>query len=257
MLHIENLSKIYKTGKEEVTGIKDINIQLPDSGLMFIMGKSGSGKTTLMNVLTGLDDHTGGFVTFNGTVLTDYTEKQWDNFRNKSVGIVFQNINLMEDLSIRENLALPLKILDVEEAQIDAEVDRVLSYVGLDGYGERRVFELSAGEKQRIAIARAIIKRPNMIVADEITGNLDSANAEMIFQLLNQISKKILVIAISHDKFAAGKYGDQIIMMSKGEIISQYSNQNSKKISIKKCSVSLKSPENKYPRIFSSKVSTN
>lgn len=231
MFILENLTKIYSTQNGNVAGIENFNLELPDKGLIFVMGESGSGKTTLMNVLAGLDEETSGKILFNDEVVTNYNEKQWDIFRNRYIGIVFQNFNLIDDMNVFDNLALPLKILKTDKNQISNEVERVLEYVGLSKYEKRKVYELSAGQKQRIAIARAIIKNPDIILADEVTGNLDPNNSKEIFDLLDKISKRCLVIAITHDKASAYQYGDRIITIADALLVSDEDNRKAKEIS--------------------------
>lgn len=240
MFKIENLSRIYHTKNDGIAGIQNFSMTLPDKGLVFVMGKSGSGKTTLMNVLAGLDDKTSGTVLLNDEIITDYSEKQWDHFRNKYMGIVFQSFNLIEDMNVYDNLALPLKILDTDSRVITQEVNRVLEYVSLSGYENRKIFELSAGQKQRIAIARAIIKSPDIILADEVTGNLDPNSSKQIFELLDKISKRCLVVIITHDKTAAYKYGDRIITIADGLLVSEEDNTKAKEIAVKKYHITLK-----------------
>lgn len=239
MLITKGLTKIYHTAQAEVVGIQDVNIELPDKGLVFIMGKSGSGKTTLMNMLAGLDDQTAGSIVMNGQELTDFNEKQWDDFRNRHLGIIFQSFNLFEDLNVYDNLVMPLKILNIEETRYEEEVERVLAYVDLEGYEKRKISELSTGQKQRISIARAIIKRPDVILADEVTGNLDPENTKATFELLNRISRECLVIVITHDPVAAYKYGDQVVRLLDGSVQSDCDNKLVKEVSIRKYEVSL------------------
>ena len=244
MLELRNVDKIYKINKKENIGVKDITLELPDKGLVFIMGESGSGKTTLLNVMSGLDECTSGNIRLNGKDVTMSKEIEWEKLRNINIGIVFQSYNLISDMTVEENLALPLKILDVNKVKIKEEVKNILRYVGLSGYEKRKTYELSAGEKQRIAIARAIIKHPKIILADELTGNLDPDNTHMIFRMLEDIAKSCLVVVITHNREAAYKYGDRVIRISEGSIVEDVDNADVKQISVQKYTVRISNSEN-------------
>lgn len=230
MLLLKSIKKIYNTSKTQVIAIDGISIELPDKGLVFIMGESGSGKTTLLNLMSGLDSCTEGSVCLNDKEITSYSEREWDTFRNRHMGIVFQSFNLIDDMSVKENLALPLKILAIDSNCINERVKQALEYVNLAGYENRRTYELSAGQKQRIAIARAIIKRPDILLADEPTGNLDPVNSKAIFELLEDISKHCLVVIITHDNTSAYKYADRIIKIADGRIVEDIDNISMKKL---------------------------
>lgn len=240
MLIIKGLSKTYSVkGSNPVKALDNIDIDLPDKGFVFVNGISGSGKTTLMNILAGLDAPTSGSVCWDGDVITDYKETVWDNYRNLRAGIVFQSFNLVEDMTVAENILLPLKIQNVNPEAYKELVCQTLEYVDLVGYEERKAGELSAGQKQRVAIARAIIKSPRVILADEATGNLDQLNTDLIMKLFDRISKHCLVILISHDAVSAQKYGDRIITLSNGRIINDVDNQKIKSLSLKPYTVSV------------------
>lgn len=233
MLIIRGLSKIYSVkGRNPVKALDNIDMELPDKGFIFINGISGSGKTTLMNILAGLDAPTSGSVCWNEDVLTDYKENVWDNYRNLCAGIVFQSFNLVENMTVAENILLPLKIQNVSSEAYMELVLRTLEYVDLAGYEERKAGELSAGQKQRVAIARAIIKSPRVILADEATGNLDQLNTDLIMKLFDRISKHCLVLLISHDAISAQKYGDRIITLSNGRIVNDVDNQKIKSLTL-------------------------
>lgn len=208
-----------------------VSVSFPEKGFIFINGVSGSGKTTLMNMLSGLDSPTSGEIFYQESNITEYSQKEWDRFRNLKIGIVFQSFNLLDDLSVQENLMLPLKIQEFEEPVTEEQVKKILGYIGLPGYEKTTCCELSAGQKQRLAIARAIIKNPDIVIADEATGNLDPQNTESVLQLFNHISKERLVILISHDIHAAKEYGDRIITLSEGRIVSDVDNTMIKHLS--------------------------
>ena len=230
MLKIDNLTKIYKNKQNSVVALNNISIELPETGLVFINGASGSGKTTLMNILAGLDSPTEGEMFLDDKNISKYSEREWDSYRNTMVGIVFQSFNLAEDMTVEENILMPLKIQKRDIKDYKSEVKKALEYVGLKGYEKRKNTELSAGQMQRVAIARAIIKKPRIILADEATGNLDPMNTTMILNLFNDISKNCLVILISHDRDSAEKYGDRIISLADGEIVKDIDNTKIKNL---------------------------
>ena len=230
MLKIDNLTKIYKNKQNSVAALNNISIELPETGLVFINGASGSGKTTLMNILAGLDSPTEGEMFLDDKNISKYSEREWDSYRNTMVGIVFQNFNLAEDMTVEENILMPLKIQKRDIKDYKSEIKKALEYVGLKGYEKRKNTELSAGQMQRVAIARAIIKKPRIILADEATGNLDPMNTTMILNLFNDISKNCLVILISHDRDLAEKYGDRIISLADGKIVKDIDNTKIKNL---------------------------
>lgn len=218
MIELKNLSKVYKLKSGEVRALDDVSIKLPQKGMVFILGKSGSGKTTLLNVIGGLDNYSGGDVFIDGVSLTDYKEKDYDEYRNRYVGFVFQDYNLIENFTAGENIDLALKLQDGKQSR--EKVEETLEKVGLQGYYKRNINELSGGQKQRIAIARALVKDPAIILADEPTGNLDSVTASEIFDILTKLAEERLVIVVSHDRENAEKYADRIIELKDGKILS-------------------------------------
>ncbi len=216
-MKVANLSKTYRHKNGEVKALNDISMELPDRGLVFIRGKSGSGKTTLLDLLSGLDEADGGKIEICGKDIAHCTERERDKYRNTYCGFIFQEYNLMPELNVKENVKLSLELNGERD---DGAVDRALESVGLSGYGDRKITELSGGQKQRVAIARAIVKRPRIIFADEPTGALDEQTGASIFELLNDISASTLVVAVSHDRASAEKYGDRVIELADGKIIS-------------------------------------
>ncbi len=232
MIEINNLIKEYNTSKKVVHASNDITYQFKSNGLHFILGKSGCGKTTLLNILSGLDSYDSGSVIVNGYNISKLTEKELDNYRNIHIGIIFQDFNLLQDINVYDNLKIVLKLqgskCDEKNKleQEDIKIEQILKEVGLEGYEKRKVSELSGGEKQRIAIARCLLKKTDIIFADEPTGKLDKKTGEAILDLLKQISKNRLVIVVSHDREAAYKYGDKIIHMSDGRIVSDDKGEN-------------------------------
>ena len=218
-MKIKNLSKTYTPRSGEVRALDSINFELPEKGIIFILGKSGSGKSTLLNVLGGLDKaDEGSVIEVCGTNIASCSLRECDQYRNSYCGFVFQEYNLIPELNVKENIRLSCEMLG-DKYNSDV-VDKTLQRVGLDGYGERKITELSGGQKQRVAIARAIVKDPKIIFADEPTGALDESTGESIFNLLKEISQERLVLVVSHDREFATKYADRIIELADGKIIS-------------------------------------
>lgn len=191
---------------------------MPERGIFFITGKSGSGKSTLLNVLSGLDVFDSGSVKVSGKDLKELTKSQLESYRNSCCGFVFQDYNLIPELSARGNVELSLQLQG--KKRDEENVKAVLAHVGLSGYEDRKVNELSGGQKQRVAIARAIIKTPQIIFADEPTGALDEKTGRDILELLKKLSENSLVIVVTHDEDYAAEYGDGTIEIADGEIIS-------------------------------------
>ena len=223
MLQTKNLTKIYKKKRKQTVALEDVTLNFGDNGLIFIVGKSGCGKSTLLNLLGGLIRPTDGDVIINGQSGVEFSEGKLDNYRNSAVGFVFQKYNLFENSTVGANVKLAREL---QGKNADREVvDEILRKVELcdeDGktYYDRRVNMLSGGQRQRVAIARALIKEPEIILADEPTGALDSDTGEEVFNLLKEISKQKLVIVVSHDRHSAQKFGDRIIELSEGKIVS-------------------------------------
>ena len=216
MIKLENLTKIYETKDNKVTALSNVNLEIGDKGLVFILGKSGSGKSTLLNILGGLDKQTSGNYIVNGKSTTDFKDIDYDSFRNTSVGFIFQEFNVLEKYNVYENIALAYELQN--EKSNREEILKLLEELGIKDLENRKMNELSGGQKQRVAIARALIKKPQIILADEPTGNLDSMSSAQIFQILKSISKERLVIVVSHDRESAKNYADRTIGIKDGQI---------------------------------------
>ena len=217
MITFSKVSKTYTPKKGvPVEALKEVSFSLPDKGLFFILGRSGSGKSTALHLLGGLDSATGGDILVDGKSTKDFTQKDWDAYRNACAGFVFQDYNLFDDFTVRKNIALALELEG--EKRFDEKISAVLSEVGLSGYEKRSPKELSGGQKQRVAIARALVKDPTIILADEPTGALDSETGAEIFELLRSLSKEKLVVVVSHDREFASEYADGIIEFADGRV---------------------------------------
>ena len=218
MIRFINVSKEYKSKKGKITNaLTDININLNDKGLIFIIGKSGSGKSTLLNILGGLDSKTSGKIYIDNKDIDSFKEKDFDSYRNTYIGFIFQDFNLLEEYNVFDNVMLAAKLLRKKVNK--EEILNLLERLDLKGLEYRNINELSGGQKQRVGIARALIKNPKIILADEPTGNLDSHSSLEIFKLLKEISKEKLVIVVSHDLENANTFADKILELQDGKAI--------------------------------------
>ena len=221
MIEIKALNKIYKTkNHKKVHALKDINLTLPDSGMVFVIGKSGSGKSTLLNLIGGLDDITSGSVIADGNDIKKLNVRKLSNYRSSYVGFIFQDYHLLEEFNVKENIELGADI-----ANTNIDTSRILKVVGLEGYENRFIDELSGGQQQRVAIARSLAKEVKVILADEPTGNLDKETTKQILDLLKELSKDILVIVVSHNLEDANFYADRIISLDHGRLVSDREKQ--------------------------------
>ena len=217
MIIVKNLTKVYKSKKtKSCVALNNVSFSLPSKGLVFVVGKSGSGKSTMLNLLGGLDSLTSGEINVFGNQLNEYSESELYSFRSNMVGFVFQDFHLLDDLTVADNVRLSLKLMAEDD---DDRVEKALESVELLEYKDRYPRELSGGQQQRVAIARALVKNPDVIFADEPTGNLDSNTTEQIIKLIKEISKEKLVVVVSHNLFDAYEYADRIIELSEGRII--------------------------------------
>ncbi len=219
MIEVKDLKKIYKTKKGVVVKALDgVSLKLPEVGMVFILGKSGSGKSTLLNVIGGLDSIDSGEIIIKGSSCRDFKQSHYDSYRNTYVGFIFQEYNILEELTVGANIALAIELQGRKAT--NEEVSSILEEVDLAGYGSRKPNELSGGQKQRVAIARALVKKPEIIMADEPTGALDSATGRQVFDTLKKLSRDKLVLIVSHDREFSEQYADRIIELSDGKVIS-------------------------------------
>lgn len=219
MIELKGVGKTYQSRHSSDTkALEDINLLFGTSGLVFIVGKSGCGKSTLLNLLGGLDVPSSGEILLNGKSISRLQKDESDAYRNTYVGFVFQDFNILEQYNVYENIELALKLQNKNLSL--QEMDELLRLLDLEGLEKRKINELSGGQKQRVAVARALIKHPQMILADEPTGNLDAASSTQIFEILKEISKRQLVIVVSHDLESAEHYADRIIKVADGKIVS-------------------------------------
>lgn len=219
MLEVKNLTKVYKTkGGADVNALDGVTMQFPETGMVFLLGKSGSGKSTLLNVCGGLDSPTSGEIIVKGRSSKHFSQSDFDSYRNTFIGFIFQEYNILNEFSVEDNIALALELQGKPKDK--KAIAELLEEVDLTGYAKRKPNTLSGGQKQRIAIARALVKQPEIIMADEPTGALDSATGKQVFDTLKKLSKSKLIVVVSHDRDFAEQYGDRIIELKDGKIIS-------------------------------------
>ncbi len=222
MLEVKNLRKVYKTKMgAAVNALDGVTLQFPERGMVFLLGKSGSGKSTLLNVCGGLDAPTEGEVIVKGRSSKDFSHGDFDSYRNTFIGFIFQEYNILNEFSVEDNIALALELQGKPKDK--KAINALLEEVDLTGYAKRKPNTLSGGQKQRIAIARALVKAPEIIMADEPTGALDSNTGKQVFETLKKLSKTKLVIVVSHDRDFAEQYGDRIIELQDGRVLSDVS----------------------------------
>ena len=219
MLQLKDIVKKYNTGGIEVEVLKKVNISFRESEFVSILGASGSGKTTLLNIIGGLDKYSSGDMLLMGRSTKEFTDRDWDSYRNGTIGFVFQSYNLIGHLSVIENVKLALSISGESNKENDIKAKKALEDVGLGDHLYKKPNQLSGGQMQRVAIARALVTNPKVILADEPTGALDSKTSVQIMELIKEISKEKLVIMVTHNPELARKYSDRIVSVKDGEII--------------------------------------
>ena len=220
MLRLIDIKKDYSSGDNEVHALKGINLTFRKSEFVSILGHSGCGKTTLLNIVGGLDKYTSGDLVIDGISTKEYKDRDWDNYRNHSIGFVFQSYNLIPHQTVLGNVELALTLSGVKRAERRMRAQAALVKVGLADQIHKRPNQLSGGQMQRVAIARALVNDPDIILADEPTGALDTETSVQVMELLKEVSEDRLVIMVTHNPELAEKYSTRIIRLQDGEIIS-------------------------------------
>lgn len=220
ILQTRKLTKVYSSGKIEVTAVKDVDISVGKGAFIGVSGSSGSGKSTLMNLLGGLDSPTSGSIEFEGALISEMDKDELARYRRHDVGMIFQSFNLIPSLSAVENVSLPLLFAGIGKKERKERASELLGSVGLSRRRAHRPSELSGGEQQRVAIARALINRPKILLADEPTGNLDSQTSGEIVGLLANINRKqgLTVVMVSHEDVLLKQHSEKIIRLFDGEV---------------------------------------
>ena len=219
MLTLKNITKIYKTGDFKQKALDDVSISFRENEFVSILGQSGGGKTTMLNIIGGLDKYSSGDLLINGKSTKDFTDTDWDYYRNVSVGFVFQSYNLISHQSILSNVELALTLSGVNANEREKRAKDALAKVGLAEHINKKPAELSGGQMQRVAIARALVNNPDIVLADEPTGALDSETSKQIMDLLKEIAADRLVIMVTHNPELAEAYSTRIVSLKDGQII--------------------------------------
>jgi len=221
MIRMHDLTKAYRTSDVETTALSHINVEVEAGEFIAIMGPSGCGKSTLLNVLGMLDSPDSGKYEFDGEDVAGYSENRLAAIRKDNIGFIFQSFNLVDELSVAENVMLPLLYQKVQSKERDERVQKVLERVGIAHRADHRPQQLSGGQQQRVAVARAVVTSPKLILADEPTGNLDSANGEEVLELLNQLNGDgTTIIMVTHDQSHAN-HASRVINMLDGRILTE------------------------------------
>ncbi|WP_024370577.1 ABC transporter ATP-binding protein [Exiguobacterium sp. ZOR0005] len=215
MIRLENVHKVYKTGDVETAALKEIDLTIQDGAFVVILGPSGSGKSTLLNVISGLDTVTSGTITFDETVLTDLTPEQMTAFRRDHLGFIFQQYNLLQNLTVYENIQIGADLSSEPLA-----IDELLEQVGLQGARDKYPYQLSGGEQQRVSVARSLAKNPSIVFCDEPTGSLDEDNSKRVLELLERLNETYgkTIVVITHNT-GIGAMADDVIKMNSGRIV--------------------------------------
>lgn len=223
LLQVHNLKKIYTTrfGGNRVQALRDVNFSVERGEYVAIMGESGSGKTTLLNILAALDRPTGGKVLLNGDDIVAVKEKALSAFRRKNLGFVFQDFNLLDTFSLRDNIFLPLVLSGASYDEMESRIRPLAHQLGITELLDKFPYEVSGGQKQRAAVARALITRPKLVLADEPTGALDSRAADALLQLFNQINESGQTILMVTHSAKAASHAKRVLFLRDGEVFHQ------------------------------------
>ncbi len=222
MIEMEKVWKVYRMDSVEVTALKDINLRIDSGEYISIIGPSGSGKSTLMNIIGCLDKPSDGKYMLNDKNISDYSDKELAHIRNKQIGFVFQMFNLLPRYNAIKNVSIPLLYAGIEDREIETRAKEALVKVGLSDRMYHRPSQLSGGQQQRIAIARAIVNNPDIILADEPTGNLDTKSGREIISIFKNLNEqmKVTIILITHDPFIA-QQANRVIKILDGSIVQE------------------------------------
>ena len=226
LISLNKVSRVFRTEQLETTALNAINLNIQAGDFVAIMGPSGCGKSTLLSILGMLDSPTSGAYQFKGTDIAAYNERKLADLRKSALGFVFQSFNLIDELSVRENVELPLQYLGQARKQGRARAEEILKRMNIDHRADHRPIQLSGGQQQRVAVARALVINPAVILADEPTGNLDSKNSDDVMQLLRQLNKEgTTIVMVTHSEHEA-RYASRIVRMLDGRIVSENVSDN-------------------------------
>jgi putative ABC transport system ATP-binding protein len=219
---LKHVCRIYVMGEASIRAVDGVSLEVPAGEFLALLGSSGSGKSTLLNLLAGLDRPTSGTIVAAGRNLAELSSLELARYRRETVGMVFQSFNLLPRMTLEENVELPLRLAEVERGERAARVREALEHVRLSKRMGHRPSELSGGEQQRTAIARALVNRPRILLADEPTGNLDSATGEAILTLLREIQSSLgmTIVMVTHERPLAERFADRLATMGDGKLLS-------------------------------------
>ncbi|NLN46672.1 MAG: ATP-binding cassette domain-containing protein [Clostridiaceae bacterium] len=220
MLQLVNITKTYRIGEQRIPALRQVSIAFRKNEFVSVLGPSGCGKTTLLNVVGGLDRYDDGDLVINGQSTKAWNDSDWDAYRNRSVGFVFQNYNLIAHQSVLQNVEISLTLAGVAPAERRRRAHRALESVGLSDQVRKKPNQLSGGQMQRVAIARALVNDPDILLADEPTGALDSHTSEQVLEILKEVSRTRLVLMVTHNAELAERYSDRIVRLLDGEVVS-------------------------------------
>jgi putative ABC transport system ATP-binding protein len=229
MLQVENLSKTYGT-EIKYQALKGLNLTVEDGEFIGIMGPSGSGKSTFLNLLATIDQPTSGHILLNGSDPNQLNQEEIAKFRRRELGFIFQSFNLMPTLTVEENIVLPLTLDGTKISEMKKQLAGLAEHLGISGLLKKRIAEISGGQAQRVAVARAMIHQPQLLLADEPTGNLDTKSSKDVMQLLQQLNEEehATILMVTHDPLAAS-YCKRIVFIKDGELIDEIHQIDSQK----------------------------
>lgn len=221
MITLKNLSKVYRTAYMETTALNKINIHIDKGEFVAMMGPSGCGKSTLLNVIGMIDSPSSGEYFFDGEEIAQRSENELVDLRKQNIGFIFQNFNLIDDLSVQENVDLPLLYLGISKKERREKVEKALELVGLESRAKHKPQELSGGQQQRVAVARSVVGEPKLILADEPTGNLDTKNGDDVMNMLHMLKNNGTTILMVTHSPEHGARADRVIEMLDGEVLNR------------------------------------
>ena len=220
-IQLDQVCRRYVMGESVIRAVNDVSLTVPNGEFLALLGSSGSGKSTLLNLIAGLDRPSSGAVVAHGQDLSKMSSLELARYRRQTVGMVFQSFNLLPRMTLEENVELPLRLAEVDHSERAARVREALQRVGLEKRMGHRPSELSGGEQQRTAVARALVNRPKILLADEPTGNLDSTTGESILTLLREIQKTgMTIVMVTHERTLAERFADRLAVMGDGKLLS-------------------------------------
>ncbi|MGB0010669.1 MAG: ABC transporter ATP-binding protein [Candidatus Sulfotelmatobacter sp.] len=222
-IRVENLCRHYRMGESVIRAVDGVSLEVRPGEFVALLGSSGSGKSSVLNLIAGLDRPTSGTVIVHGKNLAQLSREELSRYRLHTVGMVFQSFNLIASMTLAENVELPMRFAEIERAKRDSLAQEALARVGLQSRKNHRPTELSGGEQQRAALARALINRPQLLLADEPTGNLDSRTGTEIMNMVRQFNQQLgmTVVMVTHERALAERYAQRLIFLADGKLVAE------------------------------------